>query len=242
MSADALAPLGDWLALGQGELITRLNAIAGELRVTASTLKSRLVALRALTYATARAVPDAALRHNGRDVAGQTPQASFSQPLVEEIGLALEAGLVSVRRAATLLDLTTEDLRDLFAAHGVAQPAELRDIVNRRRIAGPHAIIGPPAERILGGCAAETVEDFNKEIRPGNRYRRRRGQIRADVAVVTTARESKSAGSRHDGWELRGCRNWGPSLTWPGAGVGPTFRPAIEHAGGSVLPCGRHGR
>ena len=44
---------------------------------------------------------------------------------MEVIGLAIERGLVSVRRAAGLLDLTVEGLTDVFAAHGVADPIEL---------------------------------------------------------------------------------------------------------------------
>ncbi len=125
MPADTLTRPGGWSALGREELIVRLNATARELRVTASALKRRLVALRALPLTMARAVPEAALRHNGCDAAGQAPPALFSQPFVEVIGLAMEAGLVSMRRAAALLDLNVEDLRDLFAAHDVAQPAEL---------------------------------------------------------------------------------------------------------------------
>ena len=41
---------------------------------------------------------------------------------MEVIGLALDAGLVSVRRVASLLDLSTEALSALLAAHGFAGP------------------------------------------------------------------------------------------------------------------------
>ncbi len=83
-----------------------------------------MVALGGLTLAIARAVPDAALRHNGRDEAENVPPALFSGPYMEDLGLAVGEGLVSVRRAAALLELSVDDLSDLFAAHGVAQPAE----------------------------------------------------------------------------------------------------------------------
>ena len=125
MPAGTLARFDGWSELGQAALIARLNGVADELRVTASALKWRLVALGGLTSATARAVPDAALRHNGRDELEIMPPALFSRPLLEVVGLAVGSGLVSARRAAALLDLTVDDLWDLFAEHGVAQPAEL---------------------------------------------------------------------------------------------------------------------
>ena len=70
-------------------------------------------------------MPDAALRHNGRGEAENLPPALFSRPFMEVLGLAIGQGLVSMRRAATLLDLSIDELSDLFAVHGVAQPTEL---------------------------------------------------------------------------------------------------------------------
>ena len=125
MPADTLARFGRWSGLGQAALIARLNVAANELHVTASALKWRLAALGALTAATARAVPDAALRHNGRDEAENVPPARFSRPFMEVLGLAVGEGHVSVRRAATLLELSVDDLSDLFAVHGIAKPADL---------------------------------------------------------------------------------------------------------------------
>ena len=86
--------------------------------------KWRLVALGGLTPAIARAVPDAALRHNGRCEAENLPPALFSRPFMEVLGLAVGEGLVSMRRDATRLESSVNDLSDLFAVHGVAQPAE----------------------------------------------------------------------------------------------------------------------
>ena len=79
---------------------------------TAPALKWRLVVLGALTATTARAVPDAALRHNGRDVTGDVQPPLFSRPFTQILGLAVEGSLVSARRAAELLDLSVDDLRD----------------------------------------------------------------------------------------------------------------------------------
>ena len=125
MPADTLARFGKWSELGEAALVARLNATANELHVTATALKWRLVALGALTLATARAVPDAALRHNGRGEAENLPPVLFSRPFMEVLGLAVGEGLVSVRRAAALLELSIDDLSDVFAVHRVAQPAEL---------------------------------------------------------------------------------------------------------------------
>ena len=125
MPADTLARFGVWSDLGQAELIARLNATANELHVMASALKRRLVTLGALTPAMVRAVPDAVLRHNGRKEAENVPPVLFSRPFMEVLGLAVGEGLVSMRRAAVLLDLSVDDLSDLFAVHGVAQPANL---------------------------------------------------------------------------------------------------------------------
>ena len=125
MPAGTLSRFGSWSTFTQDELISRLNAVADELKVTASALKWRLVALGELRPAAARSVPDAALRNNGRDVAEDIPPALFSKPFVEVIGLAIDRGHVSVRRIADLLDLTIEGLEELFVAHDVACSVDL---------------------------------------------------------------------------------------------------------------------
>ena len=102
-----------------------MNAAANELQVTASALKWRLVALDRLKPAVARAVSDAALRNNGRDTAAAALPPMFSKPFMEVIALAIEEGRVSARRAAGLLDLTVDDLADLFTVHGVQSPVDL---------------------------------------------------------------------------------------------------------------------
>lgn len=125
MPAKSLARLGDWSGQSGNMLIDRLNAVADELHVTASALKWRLVALGHLTAETARTSPDAALRHNGRDGAEDVAPPLFSRPFMEVIGLAIEEGLLSIRRAAALLDLTVDDLCDLFEAHEIEQEISL---------------------------------------------------------------------------------------------------------------------
>jgi Zn-dependent peptidase ImmA (M78 family)/transcriptional regulator with XRE-family HTH domain len=124
MPIPVLDRFGDWSALPAAELPARLNAVAQELQVTSSALKSRLVVLDRLKQLVARAIPDAALRNDGRAQADDVAPPPFSRPFLEVINLAIDAGIVSMRRAAGLLDLTIEDLRDLFVVHGLEPPAD----------------------------------------------------------------------------------------------------------------------
>ena len=125
MPVPVLDRFGDWSDVGEARLAARLNAVADELQVTASALKWRLVALDRLKPAVARTVSDSVLRNNGHDAVAGTPPVLFSKPFMEVIALAVDEGRVSTRRAAGLLDLTIDDLADLFSAHGVAPPFDL---------------------------------------------------------------------------------------------------------------------
>ena len=122
MPAAILDGFGDWAAIPERDLPARLNAAADALLVTASALKWRLVALDRLKPAAARAVPEAALRNNGRDEGQAVTPPMFSRPFTEVIALAVDQGRVSARRAAGLLDQTIDDLIELFATHGVPKP------------------------------------------------------------------------------------------------------------------------
>ncbi len=122
MPTAALQRFAPW----SGDLIARLNAAAHALQVTATALKWRLVATRQLELATACNIPDAALRTKGRAAAARgAPPPLFSKPFVEVIALAINEGRLSARRAADLLDMTTEDFADLCKTHGVEAPVEL---------------------------------------------------------------------------------------------------------------------
>lgn len=125
MPVPVLDRYGDWSGVGAATLAAQLNAVADELQVTASALKWRLVALDRLKPAVARTVSDAALRNNGHGASAGAPPILFSKPFMEVIALAVNEGRVSARRAAGLLDLTIDDLADLFAAHGVEPPFDL---------------------------------------------------------------------------------------------------------------------
>ena len=125
MPASTLRRFGHWSSLAEEALISRLNATADELHVTASALKWRLVALGELKLAAARLLPDMALRNNGREAGEDVPPVLFSRPFVEVVGLAIDRGYVSVRRIAALLDLSVEGLADLFVTHGIECPINL---------------------------------------------------------------------------------------------------------------------
>jgi Zn-dependent peptidase ImmA (M78 family)/DNA-binding XRE family transcriptional regulator len=125
MPAAVLDGFGDWAAIPANQLPARLNAAADALLVTASALKWRLVALDRLKPAAARAVPDAALRNNGRNAAQAVMPPLFSKPFMDLLALAVDQGRVSARRAAGLVDLTIDELGELFTTHGVPSPLEL---------------------------------------------------------------------------------------------------------------------
>jgi XRE family transcriptional regulator, fatty acid utilization regulator len=124
MPTSVLDHYGDWSALREAALVGRLNEAAAQMQVTASALKWRLVALERLKPVVARGISDAALRNNGRDAVVATP-ALFSKPFAEVIALSIDEGRVSTRRAAALVDLTVDDLAELFAQHGVQSPIDL---------------------------------------------------------------------------------------------------------------------
>ena len=125
MPASTLEQTCGWSTLAEQDLVAQLNAVADKLRVTSSALRWRLVSLGELNAAVARSLPEEALLNNGHEVVnGETP-ALFSRGFVEILALAIERGYVSVRRLAGLLGLAIDDMADLFATHGVAQPVDL---------------------------------------------------------------------------------------------------------------------
>ena len=125
MPATALEPYDGWAQLDMADLIARLNHVADELCVTSSALRWRLVALRRLIRSKARAIPEAALRNNGRATYAEEPPALFSKPFAEVFAAAVDRGHVSVRRAAALVGLPIEGLEELFAVHGVEHVMDL---------------------------------------------------------------------------------------------------------------------
>jgi XRE family transcriptional regulator, fatty acid utilization regulator len=109
----------------KGDIVAWLNATADALKITATVLKWRLVALGRLGFAAAKAIPDAALRNNGREIAKDEPPPLFSKPFMEVIALAINEGQMSTRRAADLLDLSLDDLAALCATYAIEAPFDL---------------------------------------------------------------------------------------------------------------------
>ena len=125
MPTSTLEEFGNWSNLTEEMLIAQLNAVADELHVTSSALRWRLVALGKLKSTVARSLSEEALRKNGHKAVEEELPALFSRPFVEVLSLAIDKGHVSTRRIASLLELTIEDLVDLFAAHDVSNPVDL---------------------------------------------------------------------------------------------------------------------
>ena len=92
MPATALEPYDGWAQLDMDGLIARLNHVADKLCVTSSALRWRLVALRRLAKSKARAIPEAALRNNGRTTHAEEPPALFSRPFAEVLAAAVDGG------------------------------------------------------------------------------------------------------------------------------------------------------
>ena len=125
MPSAVLRQFGAWRDLPAPELIGKLNRVANSLLVSSSALRWRLADLGELPRTVARSLPDEQLRFNGGSNREESPPARFSRRFMEVIGAALERGLISVRRAAALLDLTIEDLADTLTAHRVHCSVEL---------------------------------------------------------------------------------------------------------------------
>ena len=125
MPSAEVARFGPWEKLDADALVARLNVCASALKVTSSALRWRLVALGELPATRAREIPEASLRNNGGMDAKSAPPPLFSKNFAEVLGMALEQGRVSARRAAALVDAPVNELPGLLAAHGVEHEVEL---------------------------------------------------------------------------------------------------------------------
>ena len=120
-----MAHAEDWQRLHLEDLAACLNTLADALSVTSSALRWRLVALGKLRPVQAGAIPEAALRNNGRPTPpGDLPDL-FSEQFMDVLGRAIGQGSVSVHRIADLLNLSIEALAALLARHGIKQALDL---------------------------------------------------------------------------------------------------------------------
>jgi Zn-dependent peptidase ImmA (M78 family)/DNA-binding XRE family transcriptional regulator len=123
MPERALAPR--WQARGEKEIHEWLNATASKLLVTAVALKWRLVQLGWLGKGDLVHIQDARLTANGRPEREQPLPKLFSPEFVQRLHEALAHGRLSVRRAAGLLEMTIDDLADLFRSYELTVPFDL---------------------------------------------------------------------------------------------------------------------
>ncbi|HXF94290.1 MAG TPA: XRE family transcriptional regulator [Nitrospiraceae bacterium] len=123
MPERTLAPR--WQARGQDDIHNWLNATATELLVTAVALKWRLVQLGWLAKADLHDIHDIRLVANGRPRSEQPVPKLFSVEFIQCLHDAVLRGAISVRRSASLLDMTLHDLADLFQAYGYPVPFDL---------------------------------------------------------------------------------------------------------------------
>ena len=124
MPAKILGRFATWPELSGGALLAQIKSTAEALQVTASALKWRLVALGELTLAAAKAISDSVLRGKARSSKAALPPL-FSRKFMEVLAAALQAGNISARRAAGLLELSLDELADLFKAHDLRSPVEM---------------------------------------------------------------------------------------------------------------------
>ena len=133
-AAAVLVPSGvmerysDWSGLSDKALIARLNCVADALQVSSSALRWRLVELGELSSTVAKSLPEPAMHNNGHGANYADSPTLFSRPFLEVIGLALDEGLVSARRATSLLGLETADLANLYPEHGIECPRSLTGV------------------------------------------------------------------------------------------------------------------
>lgn len=96
-----------------------LNATAVDLRVSAIACKWRMHNLGILTRADLLDINDQRLVANGRAADTVPPVRAFSERFVQRIAAAMDAGRLSVKRAASLLELSSSELAALLQDYGI---------------------------------------------------------------------------------------------------------------------------
>jgi len=107
-----------------GDLVVWLDAAAAILGVSGPALKYRLLNAGRIA-AEAKRIPDSALIQVARERQLPPPPVPFGESFLKTIAKAIEGGHLSARRAAGLLDTTTDDLGAWCDALKIGRPAEL---------------------------------------------------------------------------------------------------------------------
>lgn len=117
-------PALDGLGTPHGDLVVWLDAAAATLGVSSQALKYRLLNDKRIG-ADAKQISDAVLSQVARE-RGRTPAPiPFGELFLRTVARAIEGGHLSARRAAALLDTTTDDLGDWCDALKIERPIEL---------------------------------------------------------------------------------------------------------------------
>lgn len=101
-----------------------LRTSAAQLGVSGSALKWRLHNLGVIKLAQLDSVADEVLRSNTDETNTRLPP-RYSKRFVSAVSWGIDEGHVSARRIAQLLAISVDDLKDLFAEHGLAAPFDL---------------------------------------------------------------------------------------------------------------------
>lgn len=105
-------------------IVAWLAPAAAHFKVSRAAMLWRLVALGHVKRAAADRLRDSVPSSNvAADKADLPPR--FSRRFVDTLGWGIEQGHLSARRAATLMDMTLDDLAGLFHEHGIAVPFDL---------------------------------------------------------------------------------------------------------------------
>jgi Zn-dependent peptidase ImmA (M78 family) len=123
MPERALKPL--WAGRGEEDIHRWLNRTASDFLVTVQALKWRLTNLAWLSKADHFSIQDLKLTANGRPAAEQKKPRLFSKDFVKRIHTGIEKGQISIRRCASLLGITIQDVADLFREYGLPVPFNL---------------------------------------------------------------------------------------------------------------------
>lgn len=108
----------------ESAVVAWLTPAAAHFKVSRVAVMWRLVVLGHLSRAAADRLRDSVPGNTGAaDKA--VPPLRFSRRFVDTLGWGIEHGHLSARRAATLMDMTLDDLAGLFDEHGIAVPFDL---------------------------------------------------------------------------------------------------------------------
>ena len=125
MPASTLNGYGNWSRMNERALISQLNAVSKELHVSSTALSWRLVALGQISQSVAQNLSRSELHNNELKRSVQDQPTIFSKKFAKVVGRAVEAGNISARRTASVLDMNLEDVNGLFVDHDLDHRVEL---------------------------------------------------------------------------------------------------------------------